>query len=127
MEKNLITILNNIGIKITEISQLNGLIITREKLLNNSKYDNIKDQISEFKKYGLSSSYFTSLQKSAEQQQKWPLLNLIRQLLKTYNFHMKPIRKSIGYNYEGKKIYKRFFQIEKIKVVKPNHIETLQN
>ena len=127
METSLITILNNIGIKITELHQLNGLIITREKLLNSTKYENIKDAIPEFKKFGLSSSYLTSLQKSAEQQQKWPLLNLIRQLLKAHNFRMKPIRKSIGYNYEGKKIYKRFFQIEKLKAVKTSHGETPEN
>ena len=123
MENNLITIFNNIGIKITEISQLNGLIISRERLLNNTKYENIKDSIPEFKKFGLSSSYLTSLQKSAEQQQKWPLLNLIRQLLKACNFRMKPIRKSVGYDHEGKKKYKRFFQVEKLKSTKLTHIE----
>jgi hypothetical protein len=62
------------------------------------------------KKY-LSSTHLTSLQKSANLNQKWPLLNLVRQILKCYKFKMKPIRKSNGYSPDGKKLYKRFFLI----------------
>ena len=50
-----------------------------------------------------SSSSLTSLQKSAELEQKWPLLNLVRQVLKSCNYLMKPIRQSAGYDKEGKK------------------------
>ena len=56
----------------------------------------------------------TSLQKNAGNSQKWPLLNLIRQILGVYNYQMKPIRKSDGYTLEGVKKFKRFFLIEKI-------------
>jgi hypothetical protein len=55
----------------------------------------------------------TSLQKNAEKEQKWPLLNLVRQILNVYNYKMEPIRKSDGYTLEGVKKYKRFFQIIK--------------
>ena len=57
----------------------------------------------------------TSLQKNAEKEQKWPLLNLVRQILNIYNYQMTPIRKSDGYTLEGVKKYKRFFQITKSK------------
>ena len=55
----------------------------------------------------------TSLQKNAGKAQKWPLLNLVRQILSVYNYKMEPIRKSDGYTLEGVKKYKRFFQIKK--------------
>jgi hypothetical protein len=55
----------------------------------------------------------TSLQKNAYKSQKWPLLNLARQILSFYNYKMEPIRKSDGYTLEGVKKYKRFFQIKK--------------
>jgi hypothetical protein len=53
----------------------------------------------------------TSLQESAQTTQKWPLLNLVRQILHGYKYEMKPIRKSDGYTPEGVKKYKRFFEI----------------
>jgi hypothetical protein len=57
----------------------------------------------------------TSLQKNANVCQRWPLLNLIRQILNTFGFKMDPIRKSDGYTLDGIKKYKRFFQIVKKK------------
>jgi hypothetical protein len=57
----------------------------------------------------------TSLQKNAEQCQKWPLLNLVRQILSVYSYKMTPIRKADGYNNKGIKKYKRYFRIEKNK------------
>ena len=55
----------------------------------------------------------TSLQKNADKSQKWPLLNLVRQILSTHNYKMEPIRKSDGYTLEGVKKYKRYFLIKK--------------
>ena len=89
---------------------LHGQLIPREMLLNNSIYADIKKRIPELKKL-FSSSAMTSLQESAEANQKWPLLNLVRQILHGYKYEMKPIRKSDGYTPEGVKKYKRFFQI----------------
>jgi hypothetical protein len=63
-------------------------------------------------KRSFSTSSITSLQETAKQRQKWPLLNLIRQLLKTNGFVMTPIRKSAGYNSSGKKKYERYFLVE---------------
>jgi len=99
-----------------EFSELNGLIIPREQLLSDTKYDEIKLQIPGLKKK-YSSSLMTSLQKNADILQKWPLLNFVRQILNTYGYTMEPIRKSDGYTLEGIKKYKRYFQIKK-KLVK---------
>jgi hypothetical protein len=63
-----------------------------------------------------SSSSLTSLQKDAKTKQKWPLLNLVRQILRTNDYAMEPKRKSNGYDDDGKKKYLRFFIIHKKKV-----------
>ena len=54
-----------------------------------------------------------SIHKNADKIQKWPLLNLVRQLLNTYRYKMVPIRRADGYTLEGVKKYKRYFQIKK--------------
>jgi hypothetical protein len=69
----------------------------------------------------------TSLQKNASKSQKWPLLNLVRQILSIYNYQMEPIRKSDGYTLEGVKKYKRFFQIKKKSLVSSTLTDTSQN
>jgi len=106
-------LLKIVGLECKNITDLEGLIIEREELLMEEKYEEAKKYIKELKK-SYSSSYMTSLQDKAESRQKWPLLNLMRQMLLVHNMDMVPIRKSYGYTKEGKKRYKRYFRIEKI-------------
>jgi hypothetical protein len=105
-----------IGIQFEILSDLEGVFIPREQLLSDTKYIEIKQMIPDLKKH-FSSSFMTSLQKTASKSQKWPLLNLVRQILSIYNYQMEPIRKSDGYTLEGVKKYKRFFQIKKKNVL----------
>jgi hypothetical protein len=107
MDETSKTILQLIGI---DIEHLDGLFIPREQLISCAKYDEVKKFIPELKTV-FSSSYMTSLQEPAGKEQKWPLLNLIRQILNVYKFSMNPVRKSDGYTKEGIKKYKRFFHI----------------
>jgi hypothetical protein len=88
------------------------VLIERDALLDTKLYQEVKDEIAQLKKR-LSSSYMTSLQKEAEQRQKWPLLNLVRQILQVYGYKMEPIRKCDGYTKDGIKKFKRFFIIKK--------------
>ena len=88
------------------------MLIPREMLIDQKKYENVKEHVSKLKQV-FSSSALTSLQKDAKTKQKWPLLNLVRQVLKTCNYQMKPVRRSDGYKKDGKKKYKRFFLIGK--------------
>jgi hypothetical protein len=116
MEKKdiILVILQKSGIVSENYDTLENLIISREILLDNEKYNNIKMYLKDLKKnVNFSSSTLTCLHNSAELKQKWPLLNLIRQILKVKNFRMIPIRKSDGKDKLGKKKYKRFFRIEK--------------
>ena len=115
-----------IGLKFEILNDLDGLLIPREKLLDDNKYDEIKQYIPELKKI-FSSSCMTSLQKNADKSQKWPLLNLVRQILSFYNYKMEPIRKSDGYTLEGVKKYKRFFQIKRILISIENNDTTENN
>ncbi len=92
---------------------LDGALIPRDMLINDSLYVQVREKLPELRKK-FSSSYMTSLHKGAKEQQKWPLLNLIRQVLHTYQYQMKPIRKSDGYTPQGVKKYKRFFLISKV-------------
>ena len=101
------------NIECSTFQQLNGLQIPRETLLNDNVYESAKKFIPEFKKK-FSSSYLTSLQSGAEKTQKWPMLNLFRQILKSYNYNLKPKRLSNGYSKTGKKLYRRIFLVEKV-------------
>jgi hypothetical protein len=103
-------ILDKLGI---DIINLVDVFIPREQLINNFLYDEIKILIPELRKT-LSSSSLTSLQQNAYKEQKWPLLNLVRQILNVYKYEMEPIRKSDGYTLEGVKKYKRYFYIKKM-------------
>ena len=106
------SILKIIGIEFEHFDDLNGLTILREQLLSDAKYEEVKQFLPELKKT-YSSSFMTSLQKNADKSQKWPLLNLVRQILNVYDYKMDPIRKSDGYTLEGVKKYKRYFLIKK--------------
>lgn len=112
MDEDSKNIFKIIRIDLEELSELDGLVIERNILLSDTKYELIKHLIPELKKH-FSSSLMTSLQKNAEKDQKWPLLNLIRQILSIYKYNMKPIRKADGYNLDGVKKYKRYFIISK--------------
>lgn len=110
MDDLVIDILRTIGIKCNGMSSLNGKMIPRELLLDTSKYEELQEKVEKLKRY-LSSSSLTALQNTAGLVQKWPVLNLTRQLLKTYHLAMDPVRKSDGYDQDGKKKYRRFFII----------------
>lgn len=120
-DKILIEFLNKCGIVFEHFDNINGLTVPREFFTNIEKYNLIKINIKNIKQI-FSSSSLTSLQTAASKNQKWPLLNLVRQILKAKNYTMKPIRKSAGYTELGKKKYDRYFIIEKIKPL-PNKLE----
>ena len=84
--------------------------ITAPVSLTDGAKKEIKKLIPGLKKI-YSSSLLNSLQKNAEQTQKWPLLNLVRQILNNHGYKMEPFRKADGYTLDGIKKYKRFFVI----------------
>lgn len=111
-EKVILDFLKESGIIDKTEETLEELYIKRDRLINIEEYENLDNSIIKLKDT-FSTSSITSLQDSAKQRQKWPLLNLIRQLLKINGFILKPFRKSAGYTASGKKKYERYFHIEK--------------
>jgi hypothetical protein len=105
--------LNKCKILINEFDDLNGFLLPREIFLDKDIYNSVKEDISILKQV-FTSSALTSLQSNAEENQKWPLLNLVRQILRSCHFVMTPKRVSAGYTKDGKKIYKRMFIINKL-------------
>ena len=108
--------LNKCKIIMNTFDDLDGLLIPREVLLGLDNYKNVKDEIAILKQM-FNSSSLTALQSTAEENQKWPLLNLVRQILKACNFKMTPKRISAGYTKDGKKLYKRMFIIERFTTI----------
>ena len=115
-QKIIIDVLNKANITCSSITDLNGMLIPRELFMNLDIYKNLKEKIPDLKTL-FSSSYLTSLQDTAEKKQKWPLLNLLRQVLRSCNFKLTPKRISDGYTIDGKKKYKRMFIVEKMRVI----------
>ena len=89
-----------------------GLLIERNMLLSKEKYEELKPCIVELKKT-FSSKSMTSLQSCAETNQRWPYLNLVRQVLKRMGYDIQPARRCAGRDQDGKKIFERFFKLHK--------------
>lgn len=114
----ILKILNLSGFVLENMTLLNGLSIPRDLLINSGNYEIVSDYLEKLKKLKkYSSSTLTSLHGDAMKKQKWPLLNLVRQILKVENYRMVPFRKTGGKDKNGKKKYIRFFLIEEMKIV----------
>ena len=111
-DKKIFDFIKLIGVPIENIGQLNGLMIERDFLVNLKNYEKVREKIPEIRKI-YSSTFLTSLHSNAEKNQKWPLLNLLRQILRRMDYIMEPIRCSNGKDSKGKKLYKRYFRIQK--------------
>ena len=125
MKEEVIKFLNKCKIPFNDEQQLEGMLVSREILLSGDTYEIVKMDIPIIKKF-YSSSGMKGLQKNASEKERWPLLNLVRQLLKASNFHMCPIRMSDGYTKDKKKKYKRYFRIERFKKIESIQIK-IQN
>ena len=97
-----------------DITGLAGQTIPRDLLINQDKYDECKHKLVALKGW-MSSSRLSCLQSTAVINQRWPLLNAVRQLLRIHNFKMSPFRLSDGYTKDGKKRIRRFFLVEQMK------------
>ena len=104
--------LNKCNIIYESPDQLDGILIPREILTSKEKFESLSEDIKNIRKI-YSSGSLTGLQRNAKDTQKWPLLNLVRQMLKINDYKMEPIRKSDGYTHDGKKKYVRYFMIKK--------------
>ena len=105
--------LSQCGIEFENFQDLDGMIIPREILLSENTYLKIKPMILELKKK-FSSSFHTSMQMIACKKQRWPLINLVRQVLRSFEYSLAPKRICDGYGKDGQKKFRRIFIINKL-------------
>ena len=105
--------LSQCGIEFENFQDLDGMIIPREILLSENTYLKIKPMILELKKIFSSSSH-TSMQMIAFKKQRWPLINLVRQVLRSCEYSLTPKRICDGYGKDGQKKFRRIFIINKL-------------
>lgn len=112
--ENLKKIFKILNIDISEISDLENIEISRDLLLTkniNIELNKLLDECKNFYK----SSKLTCLHNNKEDKQKFPAVNLLRQILKCNNLKLTPKIISLGYSkISGKKLIKRTYIIKKI-------------
>jgi hypothetical protein len=113
-ETVIVGFLKSIGIPCDSLDTLDGTIIDRDLLLDSDKYSKAIREIPSLKEI-FSSSNMTSLQDTASESQKWPLINLVRQVVRACSFEMEPARLSAGYDkLTKKKKFRRVFRFTKV-------------
>jgi len=109
-EQTIVQFINSVGITCDKLSSLENTIIDRDILLDDSRYSNARTHLPQLKLI-FSSSSMTALQEPATSTQKWPLLNLVRQVLKACGFVLTPSRICEGYDKDKKKKFRRIFTL----------------
>lgn len=112
IESVIVELCNEIHISCEQIEDLDQKIIQRDTLLTESVANVIlsyKEKIRPF----LKSDKYSCLHSNSTSKQKYPSINLLRQILKAVAIHMKPIRFYDGYDKStGKKIIQRAFILQ---------------
>lgn len=110
--KEMLTVLQ---IKFEIIDELDGVIIERDLLLVEEVSKHLLSFQDKIKNSGYKTGTLTSLHKNNNDKQKWPEVNILRQLLKCNGIKLKPFIKSNGYDKKtGKKNVIRYYRFEKI-------------
>ena len=125
MERATLDLMKVLLIDCDSVGSLEGRLIPRDVFMNQDDFKRMEPIVAVLKKY-LSSSTLTALQSDAGKVQRWPVLNLIRQVLRTFRLNMEPVRKSDGRTPEGKKKFKRFFLITSQKLKDGDHTSQVQ-
>jgi hypothetical protein len=100
-----------------------GLVIERDMLISKEKYEALRPHIVELKKI-FSSKCMTSMHSCAEYNQRWPCLNLVRQVLKRMGYDIVPERRCAGRDEDGKKIFERFFKLHQRENIETINVST---
>ena len=74
-EKAIYNFLHDCNIVFEDFNHLDGMLIPREMLIDQKKYENVKEHVSKLKQV-FSSSALTSLQKDAKTKQKLSLIHI---------------------------------------------------
>jgi hypothetical protein len=109
----LIEIFRLLNFHVDSLEDLTNLTFPREILLQKKNQQNLMSLIPEMK-LAFNSSYLTCLHDNSIYKQKYPGINLVRQVLKCHHMSLTPKIISNGYEKAtGKKKVSRIFKIEK--------------
>lgn len=107
--KNLLEI---IDIKYSNLEDIIGITVSRNKLLSEDIYEKFNQLQLVSKAVGYKTGKLTSLHSNSSVKQTFPAINMLRQLLKCNGLRLKPVVEYCGYNHStGEKIVKRNFVI----------------
>lgn len=113
--KLLVELFDAIDIKIKTREDLLNIILRQDTLKDRNLIEELYRKAPNLKSF-YNSSKLTCLHKNSLDKQKFPAVNMYRQLLKCNNLKMEPYVVSKGYNkYSGKKIVERFYRIKELK------------
>tara|TARA_B100001093_G_scaffold517331_1_gene598580 strand:+ start:363 stop:800 length:438 start_codon:yes stop_codon:yes gene_type:complete len=113
-EEILKSLLNILGITYDTIDEIHGKDIDRDLLLENDIVKKLMILKPAIRNSGYKSGKLTSLHKNNESHQKFPGINMVRQVLKCNGYKLHPYVISLGYDQEtGKKLTMRKFNIHK--------------
>lgn len=99
-----------------DIYNLENIEIDREILLNKDIIENLNKLVDECKIL-YNSSKLTSLHSNRLEKQKFPSVNLLRQVLKCNKYYLCPKKINLGYSKTtGKKIIKRTYIIKSMEI-----------
>jgi hypothetical protein len=112
--KLLVELFDAIDIKIKTREDLLNIILRQDTLKDRNLIEELYRKAPNLKSF-YNSSKLTCLHKNSLDKQKFPAVNMYRQLLKCNNLKMEPYVVSKGYNkYSGKKIVERFYRIKEL-------------
>lgn len=108
--------LDYIGVKFTHIDDLVDKIVPRDRLLEMETVDYYNARFKpEWRNLNYSTGKLTSLRKNNVVVQKFPAVNMLRQILKCHKLHLKPHIQSLGYDPDtGKKRYRHEYIIANV-------------
>ena len=110
-EELLVKLLNLMKIECNNIKEALGTIIEQTQLKNFELDKTCFCYVNELKKF-YKSNMLNCLHKNSLSKQKYPAVNMLRQILKCNNIKLKPFNICNGYNKStGNKIVKRFYKI----------------
>ena len=112
--KLLVELFDALDIKIETREDILNIILRQDTLKDRNLIEELYRKAPNLKSF-YNSSKLTCLHKNSLDKQKFPAVNMYRQLLKCNNLRMEPYVVSKGYNkHSGKKIVERFYRIKDI-------------
>ena len=110
-------IFSALEINVKERTDVINIILKQDTLKSKTLITDLNTKVPNLKSY-YNSSKLTCLHKNSLDKQKFPAVNMLRQILKCNSFKMEPYVISKGYDkFSGKKIVERFYRIKDISVI----------